>query len=144
MKSLPDVSTIPRSLRQLDDKRVKNIQNLSNSVVIDGLHGEQFRLITLDFDGSVLSTRGHAQGSTIGFNESNAAADFMLKYFKHIKLHLPGVILESRMYGAFFNKEIIPLMASKQMIETCESWSAIDKNWSYFESQWKPRSWNDE
>jgi hypothetical protein len=194
MKSLPDVSTISRSLGHLDDKSVKNIQNLSSSFVIDGLHREQFRRITLDFDGSVLSTRGHAQGSAIGFNkskkgarsyyplfctiaqtgqfldmhhrpgnvhDSNGAADFMLKCFKLIKSHLPGVVLESRMDGAFFNKNIVSLMASnqikftvsvpfarfaelKQMIETCESWSDIDKTWSFFESQWKPKSWNDE
>ena len=194
MKSLPDVSTISRSLSQLDDTSVKNIQNLCRSFVIDGLHREQFRRITLDFDGSVLSTKGHAQGSAIGFNkskkgarsyyplfctiaqtgqfldmhhrpgnvhDSNGAVDFMLQCFKHIKPHLPGAILESRMDGAFFNKDIVSLMASnqikftasvpfarfselKQMIETCDSWSDIDKNWSYFESQWKPKSWNDE
>jgi len=74
MKSLPDVSTISRSLSQLDDKSVKNFQNLSRSFVIDGLHREQFRRITLDFDGSVLSTRGHAQGSAIGFNKSKKGA----------------------------------------------------------------------
>jgi hypothetical protein len=85
----------------------------------------------------------------------------MLKCFEHIKSHLPGAILESRMDGAFFNKDIVSLMASnqikftasvpfarfselKQMIETCDSWKDIDKTWSYFESQWKPKSWNDE
>jgi hypothetical protein len=148
MKSLPDVSTISRNLSQLDDKSVKNIQNLSRSFVIDGLHREQFRRITLDFDGSVLSTRGHAQGSAVGFNkskkgarsyyplfctiaqtgqffdmhhrpgnvhDSNGAADFMLKCFEHIKSHLPGAILESRMDGAFFNKDIVSLMASNQI-----------------------------
>jgi hypothetical protein len=74
MKSLPDVSTISRNLSQLDDKSVKNIQNLSRSFVIDGLHREQFRRVTLDFDGSVLSTRGHAQGSAVGFNKSKKGA----------------------------------------------------------------------
>nr|WP_319394570.1 hypothetical protein [uncultured Desulfobacter sp.] len=69
--------------------------------------------------------------------------------------------MESRVDGTFFNKNIVSLMAFnqikftasgpfarfselKQVIETCESWSDIDKTWSYFESQWKPKSWNDE
>ena len=82
MKSLPDVSTISRNLSQLDDKSVKNIQNLSRSFVIDGLHREQFRRITLDFDGSVLSTRGHAQGSAVGFNKSKKGAR---SYYSMIK-----------------------------------------------------------
>ena len=193
LKKLPDVSTISRSLGQLDDKSVKNVQNLSRAFVINGLHREQFPRVTLDFDGSVLTTKGHAQGSAIGFNkskkgarsyyplfctvaqtgqffdmhhrpgnvhDSNGAEDFMLKCFNHTRSHLPGAILESRMDSAFFNKDIISLMVStrikftasvpftrfselKQMIETCESWSEIDENWSYFESQWKPKSWND-
>ena len=194
LRKLPDVSTISRSLSQLDEKSVKNIQRLSRSFVIDGLHREQFCRVNLDFDGSVLSTKGHAQGSAIGFNklkkgarsyyplfctvaqtgqffdmhhrpgnvhDSNGAADFMLKCFKHVKSHLPGTILESRMDGAFFNKEIVSLMASnriqftasvpfarfselKHMIEACEDWADIDDNWSYFESQWKPRSWKND
>ncbi|MDX2441605.1 MAG: transposase, partial [Desulfobacterales bacterium] len=132
LRKLPDVSTISRSLSQLDEKSVKNIQRLSRSFVIDELHREQFCRVTLDFDSSVLSTKGHAQGSAIGFNklkkgarsyyplfctvaqtgqffdmhhrpgnvhDSNGAADFMLKCFKHVKSHLPGTILESRMDG---------------------------------------------
>jgi hypothetical protein len=49
-------------------------------------------------------------------HDSNGAADFMLKCFEHIKSHLPGAILESRMDGAFFNKEIVSLMASNQIV----------------------------
>jgi len=65
------------------------------------------------------------------------------------------------MDSAFFNEEIISIMAQnnvkfttsvpfarfgvlKKMIEGCNSWNKIDKNWSYFETQWKPESWNSE
>jgi len=92
-------------------------------------------------------------------HDSNSAADFMLRCFENAKSQLPGTLLESRMDGAFFNKKIIPLLATKKvqftasvpfarftelerMIETCESWSVIDENWSFFETQWKPKSWN--
>jgi len=192
LKKLPDVSTISRGLAQLDNKSVDNVQNLSRSFVISGLQREQFPRLTLDFDGSVLSTKGHAEGSAIGFNkekkgarsyyplfctisqtgqffdmhhrpgnvhDSNGAPDFMIKCFNEIKSELPGTIIESRMDAAFFNQEIISLMSDrriqftasvpfarfavlKSMIEACGSWSTIDDTWSYFETQWKPESWN--
>jgi len=194
LKKLPDVSTISRSLSQMDIQSVGKIQRLSRTFVIDGLQREQFPRLTLDFDGSVLSTKGHAQGSAIGFNkakkgarsyyplfctvaqtgqffdmhhrpgnvhDSNGAADFMLRCFQNTKSQLPATILESRMDGAFFNKDIISLLAAKhikftasvpfarftelkRMIEACEAWSVIDENWSFFETQWKPKSWNTE
>ncbi len=174
LKRLPDVSTISRNLAQMDTQSIGKIQKLSRTFVIDGLKREQFSRLTLDFDGSVLSTKGHAEGSAIGFNktkkgsrsyyplfctvaqtgqffdmhhrpgnvhDSNGAADFMVDCFQNTKSHLSGTILESRMDSAFFNKEIISLLAAKQvqftasvpfvrfaelkrMIETCESWTA--------------------
>ncbi|MCP4141389.1 MAG: hypothetical protein GY755_14090 [Chloroflexi bacterium] len=32
----------------------------------------------------------------------------------------------------------------KKLIEDCDSWTDIDDRWSYFETQWKPKSWNTE
>jgi len=192
LKRLPDVSTISRSLAQMDSQSVGKIQKLSRDFVIDGLQREQFPRLTLDFDGSVLSTKGHAEGSAIGFNkskkgarsyyplfctvaqtgqifdmhhrpgnvhDSNGALDFMLRCFQNTKSQLPRTIFESRMDGAFFNQDIISSMAAKhvqftasvpfarftelkRMIEACESWPVIDENWSFFETQWKPKSWN--
>ena len=57
-----------RSLAQMDTQSIVEIQKLSRTFVIDGLKREQFPRLTLDFDGSVLSTKGHAEGSAIGFN----------------------------------------------------------------------------
>lgn len=194
LKKLPDVSTISRSLSQLDDKSVHNIRRLSRSFVISGLRREQFPRLTMDFDGSVLSTKGHAEGSAIGFNkikkgarsyyplfctiaqtgqffdmhhrpgnvhDSNGAVEFMQDCFQRMRSQMPGSILESRMDGAFFNKDIISLMAArkvnftasvpfarftelKHMVENRESWTAIDDTWSYFETKWKPKSWDTE
>ncbi len=194
LKKLPDVSTISRSLAQMDTQSIGNLRRLSRSFVIHGLQREKFGRLTLDFDGSVLSTKGHAEGSAIGFNkakkgarsyyplfctvaqtsqffdmhhrpgnvhDSNGAGDFMLRCFNNLKSELPGAIIESRMDSAFFNKDIISILAQshvkfttsvpfarfgvlKKMIEDCNSWNKIDKNWSYFETQWKPESWNAE
>lgn len=194
LKKLPDVSTISRSLSLLDDRSVDNIRRLSRSLVINGLQREQFPRLTMDFDGSVLSTKGHAEGSAIGFNkkkkgarsyyplfctiaqtgqffdmhhrpgnvhDSNGAKQFMKTCFHKLRSQMPGSILEARMDGAFFNQEIISLMdlkkvrftASvpfarftelKKLIEGCDSWTDIDNQWSYFETRWKPKSWDDE
>lgn len=65
------------------------------------------------------------------------------------------------MDSIFFNKEIISLLAKnsvnftvsvpfvrfrepKKTIKDCPSWHEIDDKWSYFETQWKPKSWNTE
>ena len=192
LKSLPDVSTISRNLSQMVDAGVDNVQHLSRSIVTEGLVREQFPRLTLDFDGSVLSTKGHAQGTAVGFNktkkgarsyyplfctiaqtgqfydmhhrpgnvhDSNGAPEFMQKCFDNIRSQFPGSVIESRMDGAFFNQKIIDMMARsrisftasvpfyrftelKQQIESCDSWTDIDENWSIFETHWKPKSWS--
>ncbi len=68
LKRLPNVSA------QMDPQSVKKIQKLSRIFVIDGLQREQFPRLTLDFDGSVLSTKSHAEGSAIGFNKTKKGA----------------------------------------------------------------------
>ena len=194
LRKLADVSTISRSLSLLDDKSVYNVRRLSRSFVISGLQREQFPRLTMDFDESVLSTKGHAEGSAIGFNkvkkgarsyyplfctiaqtgqffdmhhrpgnvhDSNGAAEFMKACFHKMRSQMPGAILESRMDGAFFNQDIISLMTVKRvrftasvpfarftelkkLIEDCDSWTDIDDQWSYFETQWRPKSWDTE
>ncbi|WP_320045064.1 IS1380 family transposase [uncultured Desulfobacter sp.] len=192
LKKLPDASTISRNLALLDDRSIENVRRLSRSFVISGLQRELFPRLTMDFDGSVLSTKGHAEGSAIGFNkvkkgarsyyplfctiaqtgqffdmhhrpgnvhDSNGAAEFMKNCFYHMRSQIPGSILEARMGGAFFNQDIISLMATqkvqftasvpfarftelKKLIENCDSWTDIDDQWAFFETQWKPKSWD--
>ena len=191
LRKLPDVSTISRALSQTDSQSVEKVRTLSRSLVIQGLVREQLPRLTLDFDGSVQSTKGHAQGTAVGFNkgkkgarsyyplfctvaqtdqffdvhhrpgnvhDSNGAADFMLNCFVEAKQELKGTIFESRMDSAFFNQDIISIMdhqhvkftASvpferfvqlKYMVEQRKRWSKIDEQWSFFETQWKPKSW---
>ena len=66
---------------------------------------------------------------------------------------------ESRVDSAFFNQKILSVMDSKNvkftasvpferfsqlkgMIEQRKRWRIIDRQWSYFETQWKPKSWD--
>ena len=70
LRKIPDVSTISRNLAKMETQGVHSYQQLSRSIVIAGLQREAFPRITLDFDGSVLSTKAHAQGSAVGFNKA--------------------------------------------------------------------------
>jgi hypothetical protein len=175
----------------MDTEGVDNIRRLSREMVLEGLQRERFSRLTLDFDGSVQSTKGHAEGSAVGFNktkkgarsyyplfctvsqtgqffdlfhrpgnvhDSNGAKQFMLKCLLEAKTHLPGTILESRMDSAFFSQTILSvydenkvkftasvpferLTQLKKLVEDRKRWRKIDNQWSYFETTWKPKSW---
>ena len=192
LRKLPDVSTISRALSKMEPEGVENVRYLARSMVIEGLLRERFPRITLDFDGSVQSTKGHAEGTAVGFNkkkkgsrsyyplfctvaqtgqffdvhhrpgnvhDSNGADQFMLKCFSEAKEQLKNTAFESRMDSAFFNKKIMSILNSehvkftasvpferltelKGMVEKRKRWRRIDNQWSYFEAQWKPKSWD--
>jgi len=192
LRKLPDVATISRALSQMDSDGVDNVRKLLRCLVIEGLQREQLPRLTLDFDGSVQSTNGHAEGTAVGYNkdrkgarsyyplfctvaqtgqffdlhhrpgnvhDSNGAARFMLDCFTDAKAALTGSIFESRVDSAFFNQDVllnfeqnrVKFTASvpferfpqlKDMIEHRQRWRRIDPQWSYFETQWKPKSWD--
>jgi len=192
LRMLPDVSTISRALSQMEAKAVGNVRELSRSLVIEGLKRTRLARLTLDFDGSVLSTKAHAEGTAVGFNkkkkgarsyyplfctvaqtgqffdvlyrpgnvhDSNGAVEFMKGCFEKVRSEVDPAILESRMDAAFFDKKILGVIDEagvkftasvpferfaelKGMIEQRKRWRHIDKEWSYFETCWKPKSWD--
>ena len=192
LRRLPDVSTISRSLYQMDQKSVDKVRGLSRALVQEGLCRERFPRLTLDFDGSVQSTKGHAEGTAVGFNpghkgarsyyplfctvaqtgqiydvyhrpgnvhDSNGADQFMMDCFEGARAALPNTRFESRMDAAFFSETILDVLdyygveftASvpferfaelKAMVEQRKRWRRIDREWSYFEDHWKPKSWD--
>ena len=192
LRKLPDVSTISRALCQIEEQGVDNYRQLSRDLVIEGLIRERFPRLTLDFDGSVITTKGHAEGTAVGFNkakkgarsyyplfctvaqtgqfydllhrpgnvhDSNGADEFMLQCFENLRAQLKGTIFESRMDSAFFSKKVMSvfdhnhvkftasvpferLTDLKGKIEQRKRWRRIDNEWSYFETNWKPKSWN--
>lgn len=191
LRRLPDVSTISRALCQMEAEGVEKVRELSTAMVIEGLKRESLYRLTFDFDGSVQSTKGHAEGTAVGFNkvkkgarsyyplfctvaqtgqffdllhrpgnvhDSNGAEEFMMRCFQKAREALPNTLFESRMDSAFFNKETLRTLGSNQvrftasvpferfpelkgMIEQRNRWKTIDREWSYFETQWKPKSW---
>lgn len=71
---LPDTATISRVLAQVDVEAVENLRKLSRDIVLERLVAEGLARVTLDFDGSVLSTSRHAEGTAIGFNKKKKGA----------------------------------------------------------------------
>ena len=192
LKRIPNASTLSRMLKQADAKSVAGLRELLTELVLDRLRSLKPNRITLDFDGSVQSTKRHAEGTAVGFNkqkkgarsyyplfctvaqtgqvfsllhrsgnvhDSNGALEFILQCVREMRAALPGVIIEVRMDSAFFSDEIIMALDAaqveftisvpferftelKRMIESRKKWQAIDDDVSYFDAQWKPKSWS--
>ncbi len=68
LQRLPDVSTVSRTLVSLDDRSVINLRRLSRQRVLQQLSCLGLARLTLDFDGSVVSTGRFAEGTAVGFN----------------------------------------------------------------------------
>lgn len=74
VKQLPDVSTISRTLSAANFAEYRKYKALIGDMVLDRIERERLARITLDFDGSVLSTRGKAEGTAVGFNKKRKGA----------------------------------------------------------------------
>ena len=148
--------------------------------------------VTLDFDGSVLSTGRHAEGTAVGFNkkkkgarsyyplfctvaqtdqvldvhhrpgnvhDSNGADAFIERCVRTVREALPRIKIEVRIDSAFFNQGIVERLHSlgvtfsisvpferfaelKAMVERRRRWRPMAGELGYFESRWKPKSWN--
>lgn len=70
LKRMPSVSTISRQLSSMDEVAVKKLESLRSELVLDRLALLDSARITLDFDGTVLGTKRHAEGTAIGFNKA--------------------------------------------------------------------------
>ena len=74
LKRLPSVPTLSRMLGEFDDETIGKQKVLSGDLVLSRLRDEGFRRITMDFDGSVLSTTRRAEGAAVGFNKKKKGA----------------------------------------------------------------------
>ena len=68
LRRMPNVSTVCRSLARTDRPSVENVRLLSRENVVSRLEAEKFSRVTLDFDGSVISTGKIAEGTAVGYN----------------------------------------------------------------------------
>jgi hypothetical protein len=74
LKVLPSVSTVSRMLSEFDPPSVAAQQVVSRDLVLERLEKEALRTVSLDFDGSVQSTKRHAEGTAVGFNKEKKGA----------------------------------------------------------------------
>jgi hypothetical protein len=192
LKRLPDVATISRMMKDADARSVENLRQLMQEMIFQRLMMFNPARLTLDFDGSVLSTGRFAEGTAVGFNkkkkgarsyyplfctiaqttqvldflhrpgnvhDSNGAEAFILACIQAVRKALPHVIIEVRMDSAFFSDEIVSALeardieftisvpferfvALKGLIEGRKRWRRLNSDVSYFETPWKPKSWD--
>lgn len=92
-------------------------------------------------------------------HDSNGAKAFIIGCLEEIRAALPGVKLEVRIDSAFFSEDIVKALRSahaeftisvpferltelKGLIERRQRWRRVDEETSYFEADWKPKSWS--
>jgi hypothetical protein len=69
LNRLPDVATISRTLAQADEQSVENLRRTVRELVLERLKELALWRVSLDFDGSVLSTHRRAEGVAAGYNK---------------------------------------------------------------------------
>jgi len=66
---LPNVSTLTRSLQSMDAGVVKRLRQLLRNLVLESVAMFSLARLTLDFDGTVLSTKSrNTEGTAVGYN----------------------------------------------------------------------------
>jgi hypothetical protein len=121
LRRLPDVATISRSLRDADERCVQALSGWARQAVIDRIAQERIARVTLDFDGSVLSTKAHAEGTAVGFNRKHRGARSYYPLYCTVAqtaqflgcLHRPGNVHDSRGARQFI-RECIEAVRTRQ------------------------------
>jgi hypothetical protein len=109
LNKLPDVATISRVLREADEVSVEHLRVTLRQLVLDRLRKVAPTRITLDFDGSVQSTKRRAEGTAVGFNKKKKGARSYYPLFCTVVqtgqvfdfLHRPGNVHDSKGAKAF-------------------------------------------
>src|SRR5208337_2510010 len=69
LKKLPDVSTVSRALATMDAVGILKLRQLCREMLSTRLQALNLARLTMDFDGSVISTGRVAEGTAVGFNK---------------------------------------------------------------------------
>ena len=192
VSKIPDVSTMTRTLAQAGPADISRLAGLVRDLTLERLETERLARVTVDFDGSVLSTKGRVEGTAVGFNpkrkgarsyyplfcvisqvgmfldrlhragnvhDSNGSVDFIRACVSAVHARLPRAVIESRLDSAFFNESVLDLLEElrveygvavpfaayaglKHRVLSRERWRRIDDEWSFFELEWRPKSWS--
>ena len=68
LRRLPEVSTLTRHLSSFDERSIGRIEGVQQALVLEQLAHLKLARVTLDFDGSVISSTRHAEGLAMGWN----------------------------------------------------------------------------
>ena len=109
LKHLPDVATISRMLKEADQASLDKLRQLLREMVLERLAQLALPRITLDFDGSVQSTKRRAEGTAVGFNKKKKGARSYYPLFCTVAqtgqvlnfLHRAGNVHDSNGAGEF-------------------------------------------
>jgi hypothetical protein len=74
VRKIPDVSTMTRTLAAATEVQVTRFREYVRDLTLDRVETEKLARVTADFDGSVLSTKGHVEGTAVGFNPKRKGA----------------------------------------------------------------------
>ena len=130
LERLPDVATVSRTLAGLDDTSVTHLRRLSRQRALDQLGGLGLARITLDFDGSVLSTGRFAEGTAVGFNRKKKGQRVTIPCFA------PSPRPDrSSMSG------IVPVTCMIPMVPRPSSWPACGKSRRFCLAASSRRAW---
>lgn len=114
LRTFPDPSTISRALSNCSDSAITSLRSLNRGEIIDGLSEAGLQRITIDCDGSVLSTKRHAEGTAIGFNKMHKGRRSYYPLFTTIAQsgqvfdfhHRPGNVHDSNGACGFLEENI--------------------------------------
>jgi hypothetical protein len=75
LNQLPDPSTVSRALSSIDGMSITRVRELCRNLVIERLKKVAIYRVTLDFDGTVLSTQSRTtEGTAVGYNKKKKGA----------------------------------------------------------------------
>ena len=166
LSQLPDVATLSRALAQADRWSVAKFRR-SRSTTSSHTSALNFNkkkkgarsyyplFCTVAQTGQVFDVL-HRPGNV---HDSNGAQAFVLECIGRLRQALPGVKIEIRMDSAFFSREMAETLNAhrveftvsvpferfselKAMIEGRLRWRSFNEQWSFFETSWKPKSWD--
>jgi hypothetical protein len=108
---VPDVSTLTRAMRRFDDKTEEEYRCLARELVVEQILSLRLKTVTMDFDGSVLSTKSRrTEGTAVGFNPKSKGSRSYYPLFATVAqlgqvfdyLHRPGNVHDSNGAIEFF------------------------------------------
>jgi len=114
LRRLPDVATVSRRLSEVDKESVVRVRELNRHLVLDPLVSMGLKRMTIDFDGSVVSTGRFAEGAAVGFNKQKKGKRSYYPLFCTIAqtgqvmdlYHRPGNVHDSNGAEGFIRKRI--------------------------------------